>query len=314
MRILVVDDDANTRVLLSGALRKWGYQVVAVADGEEAWLELERDPNQLVLCDWEMPNLEGPDLCLRVRARIPSPYVYFVLLTHHSDSQSVARGLDSGADDFVSKPFNPVELRARLEVGKRMLRLHESLLAKTQELDRLNEKLRHLAATDSLTQLGNRRGLEETMGPLHALATERGQTYGVLLLDIDHFKSINDRFGHPTGDRVLSATAEALRSVTRGSDLVFRYGGEEYVVVASGTNTAALRGLAERLRIAVANQAIDTRTPAGIVHISVSLGGALFDGREAVDWRTLVARADAALYAAKNAGRNCFVVTGECET
>jgi DNA-binding response OmpR family regulator len=147
VRILVAEDEPNTRHLLSGALRKWGYEVVTAADGEEAWTVLERDPIRLVVCDWEMPHLEGPDLCLRVRSQIRSPYIYFVLLTHYADSESIARGLDSGADDFLSKPFNPVELRARLEVGKRLLRLHDELLAKDDELDRLNEKLRLLAAT-----------------------------------------------------------------------------------------------------------------------------------------------------------------------
>jgi diguanylate cyclase (GGDEF)-like protein len=310
MKILVAEDEPNTRTLLSGALRKWGYDVVSVADGEAAWHELERGAIRLVVCDWEMPFLEGPDLCLRVRTQLRGPYIYFVLLTHHADSASIARGLDSGADDFLSKPFNPVELRARLEVGKRLLGLHDELLSKNEQLDALNEKLRYLAATDSLTQLGNRRSLDETMGPLHTLAAARGQTYGVLLLDIDHFKVINDRYGHPAGDRVLARTADALRGATREGDLVFRYGGEEYVVVALGTTVETLTGLAERLRVAVASTPMDTGTPHGAVNVTASLGCALYDGRESVEWPALVARADAALYIAKGAGRDRIVIAG----
>jgi diguanylate cyclase (GGDEF)-like protein len=310
MRILVADDEPNTRHLLAGVLRKWGYDVVAVADGEAAWAELEREPIRLVVCDWEMPLLEGPDLCARIRKQLRSPHVYFVLLTHHADSESIARGLDAGADDFLSKPYNPTELRARLEVGKRLLLLHDELLAKNGELDRLNETLRHLASTDALTQLGNRRSLEETMGQLHPLAAERGDTYGVLLLDIDRFKAVNDRFGHAAGDRVLAGAADAVRSATRRGDLLFRYGGEEYVVIARGATGATLTALAERVRVTVAAWPMETGTPSGQIQITASLGCAWFDGREQIGWQALVSRADEALYAAKDSGRDRYVVAG----
>lgn len=311
MKILVAEDEPNTRHLLSGVLRKWGYEVVAVADGEEAWRELASGTIRLVVCDWEMPLLEGPELCARVRERLRSPHVYFVLLTHHADSESMARGLDAGADDFLSKPYNPVELRARLEVGKRLLDVHDDLLNKNEQLDRLNETLRQLATTDALTQLGNRRSLDETMGPLHQLAREHHQTYALLLLDIDRFKSINDRFGHVAGDMVLASTADALRSATRKGDLVFRYGGEEYVVIARGASNEAMTTLAERLRVAVGTQPVDIGAVSDPLNVTISIGCALFDGDEAVEWQALIARADAALYTAKDSGRNRFVVAGE---
>lgn len=307
MKILVAEDEATTRLLLAGTLRKWGYDVVAVEDGEAAWGKLQTGDFRLVLCDWEMPGMDGVELSQKIRGRSADlPYLYFVLITNHADSQSVARGLAAGADDYLRKPFDPVELRARLEVGSRLLKLQDQLLSKNKELDALNDQLRQLASTDALTSLENRRSLDETAASIHDSGVANRRSYGLLILDIDHFKSINDRFGHPVGDAVLSTIAAALRDATRGSDRVFRYGGEEYVVIFPDATAATLSKLAERLRGAVAQCQVDANGE--VVRVTTSVGAALFDPGETVGWREILRRADAALYVAKQSGRDRTVV------
>jgi len=307
MKLLVVEDEPTTRMLLQHSIRRWGYDVVAVENGALGWDELRKGDVRLVVCDWEMPVLDGPALCQRVRELCIDFYIYFVLLTHHADSDFLARGLAAGADDYLSKPLNPVELRARLEVGKRLLALHDELLTKNAELDQMNKRLSFLAGTDSLTLLPNRRSFDESMGQLHEVAARRAQPYGILVVDLDHFKSINDRFGHSAGDTALSSMANVLRSATTESDFVFRYGGEEFVVIVGAASEAALLAVAERIResVAKARIVIGSGEP---LRLTTSVGATIYDGSEQVAWTAVLERADAALYTAKRGGRDRVVV------
>ena len=174
--ILVAEDDRATRLLLSRALAGWGYDVFAASDGEEAWEMLSRERMRMLVSDWEMPRLEGPALCRRIREG-SMPYVYALLLTTHKEPARLVEGLDAGADDFIAKPFNPAELRARLGVGRRILGLQDDLAAKFEELQRANAQLARIAGTDPLMNIGNRRSFEESIERVAAGALrERSQS------------------------------------------------------------------------------------------------------------------------------------------
>jgi two-component system cell cycle response regulator len=300
MRILVAEDDRTTRLLLTRALSSWGYDVLAVPNGEEAWAALSREKIRMLVSDWEMPLLEGPALCRRLREGSLA-YVYALLLTTHKDPARLVEGLDAGADDFVTKPFNPAELRARLGVGRRVLGLQDDLAAKFEELERANAQLARIAGTDPLMNIGNRRSFEEAIAMAsEQVAREKG-SYGVLMIDVDHFKKVNDRYGHATGDRVLSAVANALTTAKGPADQVFRYGGEEIVLVSPDQTASGLAALGERLRLAIA--ALRVEREGSVLGVTASFGAALADGGE-IPWGTLVERADRALYASKEAGRD----------
>lgn len=307
MRVLVVEDDVTTRLLLSGTLRKWGYEVTAVGDGEDGWEEVKKRETRLVITDWEMPRLDGAGLCKRIRTQLGSHYIYVLLLTNYKDADHIVQGLSAGADDFISKPFNPLELQARMAVGQRILSLQDDLMSKNGELERLNLQLARIAATDALTQLGNRRSFDDALSRVHALSLRHGRAYGMLMADLDHFKSVNDRFGHAMGDKVLAEVAAAFRNATRSEDELFRYGGEEIAILTREQSPQGLEALCERLCQAAAGVRIEAgdRAP---VKITVSIGAALHDGKERVEGSALVERADEAMYAAKREGRNRYVL------
>jgi two-component system cell cycle response regulator len=301
VKILVAEDDRATRLLLTRALAGWGYEVVAASDGEEAWEALSRERMRMLVSDWEMPRLEGPALCRRIREG-SMPYVYALLLTTHKEPARLVEGLDAGADDFIAKPFNPAELRARLGVGRRILGLQDDLAAKFEELQRANAQLARIAGTDPLMNIGNRRSFEEAIARVSKRAAGEGRDYGVLMVDVDHFKKVNDRYGHAMGDRVLSAVATALSSAKGQADEVFRYGGEEIVLVSPEQTPDGLRALGERLRAAIAAVRIEHIGDCAI-GVTASFGGALADRGE-VQWETVVEHADRALYGSKETGRD----------
>jgi two-component system chemotaxis response regulator CheY len=296
VKILVAEDDRATRLLISRALASWGYEVVIANDGEEAWDILSRERLRMLISDWEMPRLEGPTLCKRIRES-DLPYVYALLLTAHQDGARLVEGLEAGADDFVGKPFKPAELRARLGVGRRILALQDDLAAKYETLERANAQLATIAGTDPLMNIGNRRSFEERIQQVSA----RGSTYGIIMVDVDHFKTVNDRYGHATGDRVLAAVAKALCGVEEPAVEIFRYGGEEIVVVSSERTAEGLVSLAERLRQSLA--AVRIEHADGVIGVTASFGAAVADAAER-EWKGVVERADGALYASKESGRD----------
>jgi two-component system cell cycle response regulator len=300
--VLVADDDPLFRKLVESSLRKWNYQVALAENGEDAWAMLQdADAPKLLVLDWMMPGLDGIELCRRIRGRDVTPRPYIILLTANDQKTQIAHGLNSGADDYLTKPFDGNELQARVHVGARTLALQDALHRKEQEL-------RFAATHDSLTGLWNRRALMEFLH--HDLARTRraGFPMSIMMIDVDHFKKVNDNFGHSTGDAVLREIAQRLQGCCRDDDWVGRYGGEEFLVLAESCGTEGLPAFGERLRKSIADRPVITT--AGEIPCTVSIGGVVVKPEDQGTCDSLVQIADAALYRAKNAGRNRVELAG----
>jgi two-component system cell cycle response regulator len=300
MRILIADDELMSRKLLQKTLERAGYEVTAVENGRLAAEQLcPANGPRLALLDWVMPELDGPGVCREVRKRNDQSYVYMVLLTSKESKEDVVAGLESGADDYLTKPFDPEELKARLRTGLRILNLEDRLVE-------AREELRFKATHDGLTALWNRGMIMDLLGRELARSMREHFTTVILMCDLDHFKSVNDTYGHPVGDDVLRETAKRLVASVRSYDFVGRYGGEEFLVVLNNCDPAFALARAEEIRKAIALRPVPTSS--GPVPITMSLGLLLSQewGRRPVE--ELLHEADAALYAAKAAGRNCVKV------
>jgi two-component system cell cycle response regulator len=296
MKILIADDDPVSSRLLDRLLVKWGYEVIAAHDGSEAWevLQAENAP-RVALLDWIMPGIDGLEICRRVRARSSQPYVYIMLLTANDKVGNLVEGLESGADDYLTKPFHPQELRARLRVGLRMLDLESRLVE-------ARESLRFKASHDSLTTIWNRGAIIEMLERELSRARRDGSSVGILLADIDHFKRVNDTRGHLVGDEVLRAVTGRLKGEVRSYDSVGRYGGEEFLILLPGCDNPKLTAKAERLVKVVERSSIGTST--GTVAVTISIGGIASGDCPHADVNKLLLAADTALYRAKVSGRN----------
>ena len=297
MRVLIAEDDLTSRILLKKVLEKWGYDVTVTMDGAEAWEVLQTpDAPQLAILDWIMPEMDGIDVCRRARALDTRQPPYIILLTALSEKDDMMTGFEAGADDYVGKPYDPAELRARVEVGRRLVELNDELIEAQLRLE-------VQAHTDALTGLPNRRAIVETLEEELQRSQRDGTGLAVGMLDIDHFKRVNDECGHACGDVVLCELARRMESVLRPYDSVGRFGGEEFLVVVPGVTRSELGELLERLRGAATRAPfkVDKR---GLV-VTVSVGGAVFAG-ESMD--ALIARADDALYEAKARGRDLVVL------
>jgi two-component system, cell cycle response regulator len=295
-RILIAEDDPVSRRMLEAFLKKWGYQVVTAVDGLDAVRILESDQAPaLAILDWMMPGLEGPEVCQRIRAYPDRPYVYILLLTARSQRDDLLRGLESGADDYLTKPFDAQELRARLRVGQRILDLQNGLIAAREESS-------FLAAHDELTGLANRRVVLDEIAKEHSRHLREGGSFAIVLIDLDHFKSINDTRGHPTGDAVLKEVSRRMASCVRPYDTVGRYGGEEFIVVARSCDRTGAMALADRILNSLRSGPIETSQ--GPLSVTVSCGVAISSSDKPLDPQELIHLADEALYRAKNLGRN----------
>ncbi len=294
MRILVAEDDPVSRHLLEAFLAKWGYEVIVAADGVEARRVLQHDnaPN-LALLDWMMPGTDGVEICREVRKRAAEPYTYILLVTAKGQKQDILEGLEAGADDYLTKPFDPYELRARLRAGRRILELQEQLIL-------AREQLRAEATHDSLTGVWNRAAIVEILHRELARAQRENTSVAAIMADLDHFKKINDTYGHLAGDAVLREVTRRMRASMRPYDALGRYGGEEFLVVAPGCDPATAFKIAERLRECVSREPVDIFE--GPFPVTLSVGVAA--SRETKEAEQLVQMADAALYRAKTAGRN----------
>ena len=295
--VLIADDDPVSRYVLERDLTTHGYRVECVADGHQALAAAQHtEAPRLIVLDWMMPGMNGPEICATLRQhRLDDHYQYVLLLSAKSRIDDVVAGLDAGADDYLIKPFDSSELLARLRVGSRMLKLHDDLLA-AQEL------LRFQATHDSLTGIWNRGALMQLAQAEIQRAERNSDAIGFLMIDLDHFKNINDTRGHPIGDLVLKEVARRLSEAVRGYDVVARYGGEEFAVVAAGPAEEQLREYADRLRKLVAASLVDT--PRGPVAVTVSIGVAIAAPATGCNLERLIRSADVSLYAAKNQGRN----------
>jgi two-component system cell cycle response regulator len=293
--VLIADDDPVSRRLLQVSLGNAGYRVDAAADGAEALRVLNQpDSPRLVILDWLMPGMDGVEVCRMVRASAREPYQYIILLTAKGHQTEIIEGLEAGADDYITKPFDLQELKARLRAGKRILELQEQLVS-------AREQLRIQATHDSLTGLFNRRAIEEALDREATRCRREKKPVGVILADVDHFKLINDTYGHQAGDAVLQEIARRMSASLRAYDSVGRYGGEEFLVVVPGSDLAAAAELAERLRQGIAAQPVSTDS--AMIPVTVSLGVAVSVDQPG-GLEDLLRRADEALYAAKDRGRN----------
>ncbi len=297
MRILIAEDDLTSRTLLSAVLKKNGHEVIETVNGAEAWSKLqEPDAPKLVILDWMMPVMDGLEVVRRVRSIETDSPPYILMLTSKDEKSDVIAGLDAGADDYLTKPFHPGELRARLNVGCRLIEMQGEVL-------NIKNALAHEATHDLLTGALNRRAIETALSQAISRQHRYHDGLAVGICDIDHFKRINDTYGHMVGDEVLCGFVLLMQNSLREYDQLGRFGGEEFVVITTGGHIDE-NILFERLRRTVEDNPISTR--AGNISITISIGVTTVQENENMD-RVLFA-ADTALYKAKSEGRNrvCF--------
>jgi len=297
-RVLIAEDDPMLRKILRSSLEGWGYQVTAVEDGAKAWEMLQQDPApQMLILDWMMPAIDGLELCRLLRERYRLPYQYILLVTAKDDKQDLVRGLEAGADDYLSKPFDRNELRARLRTGRRILTLQGEQIKAVEAL--------HFQAThDGLTGLWNRTAIIDLLHREFELAGRSASVTGVMMLDVDHFKNVNDAYGHQAGDLVLREVTRRIQQAVRSYDLVGRYGGEEFLIVLPDCDAEQVQKCAERIRLAIVGEGVSAEGAA--IAITVSVGTAILDPLSTNE-KDALAAADTALYHAKNSGRNRVV-------
>jgi two-component system, cell cycle response regulator len=296
MKILVADDDPVTRRLLQAQLQRWGHEVIACADGATAWEILsQEDSPRLVILDWMMPGMDGVDICRNIRKSANRAYIYLILLTSKSRQDDIVEGLEAGADDYITKPFNPNELKVRIRAGARIIQLQEELI----EALNISE---YQATHDGLTGLMNRAATLKTLRIELDRSQRDSHPVAVVIADIDRFKQVNDLLGHMAGDAVLVEITKLIASSLRPYDSAGRYGGEEFIIVLPGCNAQDAKNIAERLRSLIAASSLSTSE--GPINCTMSFGVAVSDATAIADLDSLIRKADEALYQAKNHGRN----------
>jgi diguanylate cyclase (GGDEF)-like protein len=294
LKIVVADDSPVYRKLVEDALVGRGYTVFFARNGREAIGLISAHAPTVVITDWEMPDVTGLELCDQIR-RDSHAYTYIILLTSNAKKDQVIRGLDAGADDYLTKPFDSGELLARIAVGGRVSELHRQVQAK-------NQLLEELALTDALTGLPNRRAIEHWATRELSGAARHGFPFWVVMADLDRFKSVNDTYGHNAGDVVLKEFAAILKANTRASNMCARIGGEEFVLVLAHVGREGIEAAIARIR-----QQLEKHTfalGAKNINVTASFGISGFQGGHAPGFSQMLREADAALYAAKRHGRN----------
>ncbi|MBW1736322.1 MAG: diguanylate cyclase [Deltaproteobacteria bacterium] len=298
MKVLIAEDNLVSRRLLETFLRKWGYDIVITSNGREAWEVLqEPEAPNLVISDWMMPDMDGLELCRRIREMERAEYIYFIILTSKGKKEDVITGLEAGADDYLIKPFNQDELKYRVKIGERIIELERRIL--------------RLASTDSLTEVLNRRAFMERMEQEINRSFRENSPLSLILADIDHFKSVNDRHGHQVGDLVLQRFVSKLTESSRPYDFVGRYGGEEFVICLPGATGTESRTVAERMRKSVEEMKIMLPESSQSVRITASFGVVTLRLELEDSMDSLIGRADDAMYMAKREGRNRVCAAGE---
>lgn len=294
-QVLIAEDDPMFRRILQSWLESWGYRVIVAEDGAEAWSILQQDhPPELLILDWIMPEIDGTELCRRIRERRRSPYQYILLVTGKDDTQDVVRGLEAGADDYLTKPFDRNEFQARLRVGRRILTLQHDLI-------NARDELQFQATHDVLTGIWNRGAVLDLLHRELERAARAKTSTSVLMLDLDHFKKINDTYGHLTGDAVLREVANRITQSVRSYDLVGRYGGEEFLLVLAACGKSEIEQSADRIRLAIASTPI--LSGGSEIAVTASIGATVIaDGGGTQE--EILLTADKALYQSKNDGRN----------
>lgn len=298
MNVLIAEDDRVARAQLESLVSSWGYDIIYAKDGLEAIEMFNAKKPNIILLDWVMPGLEGVNVCKKIRSIKTEQYTYIIMLTAKVNQSDIITGLNAGADDFVGKPFNNEELRLRLEVGKRVVKLESDLLA-------FQQKLKHQADHDFLTGLYNRSALMARLKEEKVRSVKNQRPYGLIMIDIDHFKNINDTYGHQAGDDVLKKFSVRIKEFCRAYDIVGRFGGEEFIVVLpnAGLNTAYM--IAERIRCIVADKPF--KISDNEIRITSSFGVSTNMNNINIGIEEHIKVCDDALYKAKEAGRNMVV-------
>ncbi len=296
MKILIADDDVVSSFMLQRTLESWGYAVTVASNGVDALQALqEPDAPNLMILDWMMPGLDGPEIIRRLRQQNNDRYDYVILLTARDQQGDIVEGLEAGADDYLRKPFDQDELRARLRAGQRILDLQARLVE-------AKEELRIQATQDLLTQLPNRRSILKRLSEDAARCHREQLSLGVLMVDLDFFKKINDTFGHAAGDEVLRTASDRMRAQLRKYDTIGRFGGEEFLVVLPNITHAGLLAVAERIRVSFSEHPI--LAAEHCIHCTSSIGASLHLPGDDLDTQSLIHKADMALYRSKASGRN----------
>ncbi len=299
MKILIAEDDLITSRILEKNLQSWGYEVVLARSGEQAWQALKDNNLRLAILDWMMPGMDGVEICKKIRRRKKYKYTFIILLSAKDRKQDIIAGLSSGADDYMAKPVNFLELRARLQTGKRIIDLEDKLLY-------VQNQLKDLASRDSLTKLWNRAEISKFLREELDRGQREKKPLGVIMLDVDYFKKINDFFGHEIGDLALLQVVSRIKRKVRKSDKVGRYGGDEIIVILPNCGLVEIKKVSERLRASVARRGV--KTDQDTFPVTISAGCASTENRLQPSAERLIRAADAALLKAKNQGRNCVVV------
>jgi len=292
MKVMIVEDEPISRRILETFLREWGYEVLSIGDGLDAWKIMQSpDAPCLVISDWMMPNMDGIELCEKIRGMEKAQYTYFILLTTKAEKRDLIKGLESGADDFIVKPFDQQELRYRVKIGERIIDLEQKIIK--------------LANTDYLTGVLNRRAFMEKMDEETNRSIRNKKELSIILTDIDHFKKVNDSYGHQVGDLALQRFAQQISSTSRSYDFVGRYGGEEFIIGLPETNMEQSSLVAERMRKNI--EEIELTLPDNpLVHVRITasfgVASRVMKSYESVD--SIIKLADDALYRAKAEGRN----------
>jgi len=296
LKILIAEDDPVSRRLLEATLARWDYQLTVACDGTTALDLLSReDAPRLALLDLVMPGLNGDEVCRTVRNRVRDSYSYLVLLTSRSQKSDLIQGLNAGADDYLVKPVDPLELKARLNTGRRILGLQEQLIA-------AREAMRRQAMRDSLTGAWNHGAILDILRRELARSERDGGRLSVILGDLDHFKRVNDTFGHLAGDAALCEAYRRMTAAMRPYDMIGRYGGEEFLIVLPGCGGEDTLQFCERLRGHIADMPVEHGGQS--IGVTISIGAVVHDPSASADAQALLQAADQALYRAKHAGRD----------
>ncbi|WP_347108289.1 diguanylate cyclase [Paenarthrobacter sp. S56] len=296
MKVLIADDDQISRMITKAAVEQAGHECLVAVDGDEAWDLFQVHQPGAVVTDLMMPGMNGLDLCRAIRAAEDDSYTYLILVTSHGSRNDVLAGMEAGADDYVTKPLDPFNLRIRLLAAQRITSLHA-------DLARYRSALAEQARRDPLTKLHNRLKLTEDLGALQSFNDPNPDDYCLAMVDVDNFKSYNDLYGHQAGDSALAAIASTLAAEVRDTDGVYRFGGEEFLLVLRGQSVEGAGAVMERVRSAVHGLQIEhSGDPDGVLTISAGL--AAYNHAHRAGTEQLLKEADQALYMAKATGRN----------
>lgn len=309
MKALVVEDDLSTRLLIKKIAESEGYEVIEAENGYEGWriFQKEKDNIYIILLDWMMPKMDGMKLCRQIRKAFSTHYIYILLLTSKRNIEAIVEGLETGGDDYMTKPFSRRELVARIRVAERVAVLE-------RKLSEANSKLHVLATTDPLTGILNRREfLKRLQDEIYRVSREK-KFYNLIILDIDHFKRVNDTMGHTAGDMVLIEITNRIRTELRPYDLIGRFGGEEFLIGIPMANNEIGRNIAERIRTSICNKPFHAGNEKLDITASLGLTSVIPTGNKKSMLNLLedmIEKADSSLYRAKNEGRNRVIVYGE---